>query len=69
MTKKIISIVALILCVCLTFSGCESLSLLFGDTDASIEYKIENGEVEKILSYSRPYSIFAFYIRRYYPLR
>ena len=44
MTKKIISIIVLILCVCLTFSGCESLTLLFGDTDASIEYKIENGE-------------------------
>lgn len=44
MSKKLVSLIALVLCVCLTFSGCESLTLLFDDTDASIEYKIENGE-------------------------
>ena len=44
MSKKIISVVAVILCVCMLFSGCESVTSLLGGTDASIEYKIENGE-------------------------
>ena len=44
MSKKIISVVAVILCVCMLFSGCESVTSLLGGSDASIEYKIENGE-------------------------
>ncbi len=44
MSKKIISVVAVILCVCMLFSGCESVTSILGDTDASIKYKIENGE-------------------------
>ena len=44
MSKKIVSIIALILCVCLVFSGCESVTSLLGGADESISYKIENGE-------------------------
>ena len=44
MFKKIISIVALILCVCLAFSGCDSVTTLLSGADAEVEYKIENGE-------------------------
>lgn len=44
MSKKIVSIIALILCVCLVFSGCESVTSLLGGNDESISYKIENGE-------------------------
>lgn len=44
MFKKIISIVGLILCVCLAFSGCDSVTTLLSGADAEVEYKIENGE-------------------------
>ena len=44
MLKKLISIVALILCVCLVFSGCDSVTTLLNGSDAKVEYKIENGE-------------------------
>lgn len=44
MSKKLISFVAVILCVCMLFSGCESVTSILGGADASIKYKIENGE-------------------------
>ncbi len=48
MKKKIISVVILLLCVCLLFSGCDSVtSLLSGEND-SIEYDIDNGEATVI---------------------
>ena len=42
--KKIVSIIALILCVCLCFTGCESIMSLLSGSNASIEYEIQNGE-------------------------
>lgn len=44
MSKKIISLFALVLCVCFIFSGCESVTSLLGGSDVSIKYEIENGE-------------------------
>ncbi len=44
MSKKVVSLIALILCVCMCFSGCESVTSLLGGGDATIKYKIENGE-------------------------
>lgn len=44
MSKKIVSLIAIILCVCICFSGCEAITSLFGGEDAEIKYKIENGE-------------------------
>lgn len=44
MNKRIISLFALILCVCILFSGCESVISVLGGSDASIKYKVENGE-------------------------
>ena len=44
MSKRIISVIALLLCICVIFSGCESVASILSGTDASIEYKIENGE-------------------------
>lgn len=42
--KKIISVIALILCVCLCFTGCESVTALLSGSNASIKYEILNGE-------------------------
>ena len=44
MSKRIISVIALLLCICVIFSGCDSVTSILSGTDASIEYKIENGE-------------------------
>ena len=44
MKKKIISLFALILCICIAFSGCSSVSTLLSGSDESIKFKIENGE-------------------------
>jgi len=44
MKNRIIKISALLICICLLFSGCSSASELFGIESDSIEYKIENGE-------------------------
>lgn len=44
MKKRIISIFALILCICIAFSGCSSVSTLLSGSDESIKFKIENGE-------------------------
>lgn len=48
MKKKIVLVVALLVCACLLFSGCESVtSLLSGEND-TIDYNIENGEATVI---------------------
>ena len=44
MSKRIISVIALLLCICVIFSGCDSVTSILSGTDASIEYKIENDE-------------------------
>lgn len=44
MIKRIVSIIAVLLCVCLCFTGCESVTSLLGGSDANIKYEIENGE-------------------------
>ena len=44
MKKRVISIFALILCICVAFSGCSSVSTLLSGSDESIKFKIENGE-------------------------
>ena len=44
MKKKIISIFALCLCVCLLFTGCDSITSLLSGENEEIKYKIENGE-------------------------
>lgn len=44
MSKKIVSLIALVLCVCFVFSGCESVASLLSGSDASIKYDIKDGE-------------------------
>lgn len=44
MKKKIISVSAILICICLLFSGCDSVSTLLSGENEAIEYKIENGE-------------------------
>lgn len=44
MKKKIISVSAILICICLLFSGCDSVSTLLSGENETIEYKIENGE-------------------------
>lgn len=44
MKKKIISIFALCLCVCLLFTGCDSVTSILSGENETVEYKIENGE-------------------------
>lgn len=44
MSKKIISVIALVLCACFIFSGCESVTSLLSGSDAGIEYEIRDGE-------------------------
>ena len=44
MSKKIISLIALILCVCFVFSGCESVTSLLSGSDTDIKYEIVDGE-------------------------
>lgn len=44
MSKKIVSLIALILCVCFIFSGCESVTSLLSGSDAAIKYEIKDGE-------------------------
>lgn len=43
MKKRIISVLSLLICLCILFSGC-SLTDLLGGGNEGIEYKIENGE-------------------------
>lgn len=44
MSKKIVSLIALVLCVCFIFSGCESVTSLLSGGDANIKYEINDGE-------------------------
>ena len=44
MNKKIITILALVLCICFAFSGCSSVSDLLSGSNENIKFKIENGE-------------------------
>lgn len=44
MKKRIISVISLLICLCILFSGCSSLTDLLGGKNEGIEYKIENGE-------------------------
>lgn len=44
MKKKIISVLAFFVCICLLFTGCDSVSSLLSGENETIEYKIENGE-------------------------
>lgn len=44
MKKKIISVFAICLCVCLLFTGCDSITSLLSGENEEIKYKIENGE-------------------------
>lgn len=48
MRKKIISVVALVLCISLLFTGCDSVSTLLSGENETIEYKIENNEATVI---------------------
>ncbi len=48
MKKKIISIFALVLCVCLLFSGCESITSLLSGENETIDYEIKDGEATVI---------------------
>ncbi len=43
MKNRIIKISALLICICLLFSGCSGASSILGNDD-TIEYKVENGE-------------------------
>ena len=44
MTKRIIKVLALVVCICIAFSGCDSVTSLLSGANESIDYKIENGE-------------------------
>ncbi len=44
MKKRVVSIFALILCICVAFSGCSSVSTLLSGSDESIKFKIEDNE-------------------------
>ena len=44
MKKKIVKISALLICICLLFSGCSVASTFLGIESNDIEYTIENGE-------------------------
>lgn len=48
MKKSIIKIAALLLCVCLLFTGCDSIGTFLGAESDEIEYKVENGEATVI---------------------
>ena len=44
MTKRIIKVLALVICMCIAFSGCSSVSTLLSGSNESIKFKVENGE-------------------------
>ncbi len=44
MKKRFVRIVALLICICLLFSGCGAVSTFLGIEGDEIEYTIENGE-------------------------
>ena len=42
--KRIIAVISLVLCFCLLFCGCDSITSVLGGGDESIEYDITDGE-------------------------
>ncbi len=48
MKKNVIKIAALLLCICLLFTGCDSIGTFMGMESDEIEYKVENGEATVI---------------------
>lgn len=44
MKKRIFYVVSLLICICVLFSGCSSVTDLLGGKNEAIEYKVENGE-------------------------
>ena len=48
MKKSIIKISALLLCICLLFTGCDSMGTFLGVESDEIEYNVENGEATVI---------------------
>lgn len=44
MKKRILKVSALLICICLLFSGCSSATSLLSGENETIDYKIENGE-------------------------
>lgn len=44
MKKKIISVFTLVICICIAFSGCSSVTSLLSGANENIDYKIENDE-------------------------
>ena len=42
--KRIVALISLVLCLCLAFSGCSSVTSILGGGDASIKYEIVDGE-------------------------
>ncbi len=48
MKKSFIKIAALLLCICLLFTGCDSIGTFMGMESDEIEYKVENGEATVI---------------------
>ncbi|MBQ8765230.1 MAG: leucine-rich repeat domain-containing protein [Clostridia bacterium] len=48
MKKSIIKIAALLLCICLLFTGCDSMGTFLGVESDEIEYNVENGEATVI---------------------
>ena len=44
MKKRIIKVLALVICMCIAFSGCSSVSTLLSGSNESIKFKVENGE-------------------------
>lgn len=48
MKKSIIKIAALLLCICLLFTGCDSIGTFMGMESDEIEYRVENGEATVI---------------------
>ncbi len=48
MSKKISSVFAVLLCICLLFTGCDSLTGAFSSGDEEIKYSVSNGEAAVI---------------------
>lgn len=44
MKKRIIKVLALVICMCIAFSGCSSVSTLLSGSNETIKFKVENGE-------------------------
>ncbi len=44
MKKRIFSILSLLICICILFAGCDSVSSMLSGENAEIKYSVENGE-------------------------